>query len=90
MIIEHETQKILIFLATSFPTLVSESSSPFWFVGKLFFVSSFLTSNPASWIACELQVGRTLTFLLSRSNFKYETRFGFLSPNYTGHVVCFL
>ena len=37
-----------------------------------------------SWIERQLQVGRTLAFLLARSDFKPETSFGFLSPNYTG------
>ena len=40
-----------------------------------------------SWITCQLEVGITLAFLLSRSNFKSEASFGFLSPNYTGHVT---
>ena len=42
-----------------------------------------------SWIACQLQVGRTLTCLLSRSDFKSETSFGFLSANYTGQSTWF-
>ena len=37
-----------------------------------------------SWIERRLQVGRTLAFLLAMSDFKSETSFGFLSPNYTG------
>ena len=42
-----------------------------------------------SWIACQLQVGHTLAFLLLRSDFKSETSFGFLSPDYTGRVTLF-
>ena len=37
-----------------------------------------------SWIARQLQVGRTFAFLLARSDFKPETSFGFLIPDYTG------
>ena len=56
----------------------------------LFFLSCILLSLPHisrerySWIACHLQVGRTLAFLLPRSDFKFKTSFGFLSSNYTG------
>ena len=42
-----------------------------------------------SWIARQLQVGRTLAFLLARANFKSETSFGFLSPDYTGQLTFF-
>ena len=37
-----------------------------------------------SWIARQMDIGTTLASLLLRSNFKSETSFGFLSPNYTG------
>ena len=40
-----------------------------------------------SLIERQLQIGRTLAFLLARSDFKSETSFGFLSPTYTGHVT---
>ena len=40
-----------------------------------------------SWIACQLEVGTTLAFLLTRSNFKSETNFGFLDPNNAEHVT---
>ena len=43
-----------------------------------------------SWITCQLEVKTALSFLLSSSGFKSKTSFGFLSPNYTGHVTCFL
>ena len=42
-----------------------------------------------SWIGHRLQTGLTLAFLLLSYNFKSETSFGFLSPNYTGHVFWF-
>ena len=56
-------------------------------------VISFLLTKPGraySWIARQLQVGRTLAFLLARSNFKSETSFGFLSPDYTGQPTWFV
>ena len=37
-----------------------------------------------SWITHQMDIGTTLAFLLSRSDFKSETSFGFPSPNYTG------
>ena len=40
-----------------------------------------------SWIAHQLDIGRTSAFLLLMSDFKSETSFGFLIENYTGHVV---
>ena len=40
-----------------------------------------------SWITHQMHIGTTLAFLLSRSNFKSETSFGFLSPNYMGNVT---
>ena len=40
--------------------------------------------EPYSWIACQLQVGRMLAFLLAKSDFKSETSFGFLSQDYMG------
>ena len=40
-----------------------------------------------SWIDHQLQTGLTLAFLLRLSDVKTETSFGFLGPNYTGHVV---
>ena len=43
-----------------------------------------INSNTYSWIARQLQVGCALAFLLARSDFKPETSFGFLSPDYTG------
>ena len=39
-----------------------------------------------SWIAHQLDIGRTPAFLLSMFHFKSETCFGFLIKNYTGHV----
>ena len=36
-----------------------------------------------SWIAYQMDIGTTLVFLLSRSDFKSETSFGFPSPNCT-------
>ena len=39
-----------------------------------------------SWIANQLHIGRTPAFLLSKSDFKSLTSFGFLIENYTGHV----
>ena len=36
-----------------------------------------------SWIAHQMDIGTTLAFLLSRSDFKSETSFGIPSPNYT-------
>ena len=38
---------------------------------------------------CQLEDKTTLTFLLLRSDFKSETSFGFLSPNYTGQATWF-
>ena len=40
-----------------------------------------------SWIVCQLEVGFELAFLLVRSDFESEASFGYLSPNYTGHVT---
>ena len=40
-----------------------------------------------SWIACQLEVGTTLTCLLSGSNFKSETSLGFLTSNYRGMLL---
>ena len=47
MITEKHIRKIWILLAESFPMLVSELSYSFWFFGKLIFVGSYWTSNPA-------------------------------------------
>ena len=47
------------------------------------------TSPLYSWIGHRLQTGLTLAFLLWLSDFKTKTSFGFLSPNYTGHVFWF-
>ena len=47
-----------------------------------------------SWIVCQLQVGVTLgrrwDVIVTRSDFKSETSFGFLSPDYRGQSTCFL
>ena len=46
-------------------------------------------AKPKKWyssIGHRLQTGLMLVFLLWRSDFKSKTIFGFLSPNYTGHV----
>ena len=56
-----------------------------------FFLKDFrlaygLRGGEYSWTSHRLQTGLTLVFLLWLSNFKTETSFGFLSPNYTGHV----
>ena len=40
-----------------------------------------------SWIARQIHIGRALAFLLSMSDFKSETSFGFFSENYTRY--CF-
>ena len=39
-----------------------------------------------SWIARQLDIERTPTFLLLMSDFKSETSFGFVIENYTRHV----
>ena len=43
-----------------------------------------------NWIAHQLEIERRPAFLLSVSDFKYVTSFGFLIENYTSHVVWFL
>ena len=48
MIREKYTQQIWILLAESFSSVVSDLSQPLWFVGKLIFVGSYWTSNPAN------------------------------------------
>ena len=53
----------------------------------MFTIPGILYIGIYSWIDCQLEVGTTLAFLLSRSNVKSETSFGFLGPNYTGHVT---
>ena len=41
------------------------------------------------WIAHQMDIGSMLAFLLSRSNFKSETSFGFPRPKCTGQITCF-
>ena len=62
-------------------TVVTDNSTAEGLVNKT------MTPNRAKtygWIERQLQVGRKLAFFLERSDFKSETSFGFLSPNYTG------
>ena len=59
----------------------------------------FMATNPIfgtillfvsyGWIALQLGIVTTLTFLLSRSDFKSKTSFGSPRANYTGQSVCF-
>ena len=69
-------------LEPKYPPTQSEAPCGWQKLGRDLVRRSLLKSY--SRIARQLQVGRTLAFLLARSDFKSETSFGFLSPDYTG------
>ena len=48
-----------------------------------FLRSNIRVKSQYSWIAHQLDIGTMLAFLLSGSDFKSETSFGFPGPNYT-------
>ena len=73
---------------TSYIEVSVGSKTPF-FVTQL--LSSQQKENKAVCATTELPVsyklGPRLDVVITRSNFKSEAIFGFLSPNYTGHVT---
>ena len=58
-------------------------------MGRHKFLSSQLLYCFYSWIAHQMEIGTTLAFLLLRSDFKFETSFGFPAQTTRGKVLDF-